>query len=185
MSRIGKMPIKIEDGVKVDITEGKVTFTGAMGENSVNIPSYINVKEIDGNLEITPADKSGEDEKIVNSMHGTIRSLVYNAMLGAKDGFSKTLEIVGVGYRVKPAGTGISLTLGWNHPVEIEAPENIKFEVPNETTIVVKGKDKQFVGQVAARIRELRKPEPYKGKGIRYQGEYVRKKSPKAAASEK
>ncbi|MCA9376680.1 50S ribosomal protein L6 [Candidatus Nomurabacteria bacterium] len=176
MSRIGIQPIKIIEGVSVEVSADELIVKGPLGENIVYIPQGINI-HIDGDT-IT-VDRTDET-KLTRSLHGTVRSLIDSAIIGAKDGFQKTLKIHGVGYRVKTEGTGLSMSLGWNHPIIFPAPENITFEVPDETTIVVKGHNKQKVGEVAARIREYRKPEPYKGKGIRYEGEYVRQKSAKA-----
>lgn len=176
MSRVGINPVIIEDGVTVEIKDSVLVAKGAKGENTVQIPENINVEIKDDQIVVSRKDESPS----AKAMHGTVRSLVYNAVLGAKEGYSKKLEIHGVGYRVKMEGANLSLSLGWNHPVIVEAPEGIEYEVPNETEILVKGVSKQLVGEVAARIREMRKPEPYKGKGIRYSDEYVRRKSAKS-----
>ena len=179
MSRIGKQTVEIIDGVTVDVNGNKFTVKGPLGELKLEMPEYLEVKVEDNKIDISCND----DKKSSRAMYGTFRALLANAIDGVKNGYEKTLEIVGVGYRVKTEGKGVSMTLGWNHPVQIDAPENITFEVPDETTLIVKGFDKQKVGETAAKIRELRKPEPYKGKGIRYKGEYVRRKSPKTVTA--
>jgi len=175
MSRIGKQPVKIEDGVTVTSLNRVVTIKGALGELKVELTDGVNAEVKDNEVLITREN----DDKPTVSMHGTIRSLIANDVIGVKDGYQKTLQLVGVGYRVLQQGNKVSLKLGWTHPVEVEEVDGVKFEVPDETTIIVKGIDKQLVGEVSARIRELRKPEPYKGKGIRYSDEQVRRKSRK------
>jgi len=179
MSRIGTQPVKIEDKVSLSMDGRVIHVKGPKGELVLDIPWELEVVMGDGYVQV----KRKSDEKRVKSLHGTYRSLIANAVEGVSRGFSKTLEIVGVGYRAKMEGQNISISLGWTHPVIVEAHEGIKFEVPDETTIIVSGIDKQLVGEVAAKIRSLRKPEPYKGKGIRYKGEYVRRKSAKSVVA--
>lgn len=180
MSRIGVQPVKIEDGVDVQVNDRNVVFKGPKGELTLELPEFINVKVEDGNVIVERVNET----KVAKSLHGTIRSIVKNNVIGVKDGYEKKLEIIGVGYRVKPEGNGLSLSLGWTHPVVVEAPEGITFDIPDEVSITVSGIDKQLVGETAAKIRELRKPEPYKGKGVRYEGEYVKQKSPKVVTAE-
>lgn len=176
MSRIGLQEITIEEGVSVSMEERTVVITGSLGEIKVGLPENLDV-QIDGQIIRVLAK---EESKQAKSNHGTYRALIQNAIIGVKDGFSKTLELVGVGYRARMEGGKLVMSLGLNHPVEVEAVEGIQIEVPEETKIVIKGHDKQKVGEFAAKIREIRKPEPYKGKGIRYQDEYVRRKSSKS-----
>jgi large subunit ribosomal protein L6 len=181
MSKIGLDPIKIEDGVQVEVADKMVTVKGPKGELKVELPWKVNAEVKDGQVLVTIT----EEDKIGKSLHGTFRMLIANAMEGVKNGYIKNLELVGVGYRARMEGTSLVLNLGLNHPVKFDSPEGITVEVPEETKIIVSGIDKQKVGEHAARIREVRKPEPYKGKGIRYEGEYVRRKSAKAAVAEK
>lgn len=176
MSRIGQQPVTIEEGVTVKQEGRTLTITGNLGEIKIGLPLGIEVEIKENILTVLSEGKTKQDK----SNYGTYRALIQNAVSGVKDGFSKTLELVGVGYRARMEGNKLVMTLGLNHPLEMEAPENIQIEVPEETKIVVKGFDKQKVGEFAAKIREIRKPEPYKGKGIRYEGEYVRRKSSKA-----
>ncbi len=180
MSRIGSNPVKIEKEVKVDIKDKEIFFSGPKGELSLVLPEGLSVeKNEEGELVV----KKNEDNKKVNSLWGTYRSLIANCIEGVSKGFEKKLEVSGVGYRVKLNGNKLEMSLGWNHPVFVEPPEGITFEVPDEATIIVKGHDKELVGQVSARIREYRKTEPYKGKGIKYEGEHVRRKSVKKATA--
>jgi len=179
MSRIGKQPIKIEEGVTVTSLNGVVVVKGALGELKVKLTDGINIEVKDNQVLVTREN----DDKPTVSMHGTIRSILANNVIGVKDGYEKKLLLVGVGYRVAQQGKKVSLKLGWTHPVEVEEVEGVKFEVPDETTIIVKGIDKQLVGEVSARIREIKKPEPYKGKGIRYSDEQVRRKSRKVVTA--
>lgn len=173
MSRIGKLPIELPAGVTVDASpDGAVKVKGKNGELSAKFDTSIVISQ-DGNV-ITLTRAS--DEKRVRALHGLVRSLLANMVTGVSEGFSKTLEIVGVGYRAQLQGSKLALSLGYSHPIEMDAPAGITFEVPNPNTIIVKGIDKQAVGQVAANIRKFRKPEPYKGKGVKYQGEYIRRK---------
>jgi large subunit ribosomal protein L6 len=177
MSRIGRLPIPVPSGVDVDITDRVVTVKGPKGTLTHTLAEPILIeKGDDGALHVTRPD----DEKRSKERHGLSRTLVANMVTGVTDGFSKTLEIVGTGYRVQARGSDLEFALGFSHPVNIPAPEGITFEVQAPTRFVVRGIDKQQVGEVAANIRKLRKPEPYKGKGVRYQGEVVRRKVGKA-----
>lgn len=177
MSRIGLKPIKIEESVTVLINDSEVTVTGPKGEIKISLPVDV-AAEIKENEVLLTAK---EETKQSHSNHGTLRMIIANAVEGVKNGFEKRLELVGVGYRAKMEGLNLSMNLGWNHPVKVEPIEGITIEVPEETKIVIKGYNKQKVGEFAAKIREIRKPEPYKGKGIRYEGEYVRRKSSKSS----
>lgn len=179
MSRIGNNPVKIKDGVSVEVKNKTVHVSGPKGMLMVDLPWGINAK-VEGGFVVVTRDN---DEKPTKSLHGTIRSLIANAVHGVSEGYEKVLEIVGVGYRAKKEGKNVSIALGLNHPVIIEPDESVELDVPDETTIVVKGIDKQKVGEWAAKVRALKKPEPYKGKGIRYKGEYVRRKSAKTVES--
>jgi large subunit ribosomal protein L6 len=177
MSRIGRLPIPVPSGVDVDITDRLVTVKGPKGTLTHTLADPIVVEKADdGSLVVTRPD----DEKRSKERHGLSRTLVANMVIGVTDGFAKTLEIVGTGYRVQAKGSDLEFALGFSHPVNIPAPEGITFEVQAPTRFVVRGIDKQQVGEVAANIRKLRKPEPYKGKGVRYQGEVVRRKVGKA-----
>ena len=176
MSRIGRMPIPVPSGVKVDIAGDAITITGPKGALNLNVAAPIEVKEEDGNLVVTRPD----DERDSRALHGLTRTLVSNMVVGVTTGFEKTLEIVGTGYRVAANGTGLEFQLGFSHPVVVSAPEGISFAVESPVKFKVQGIDKQKVGEVAANIRKLRKPEPYKGKGVRYEGEVVRRKAGKA-----
>jgi large subunit ribosomal protein L6 len=177
MSRIGKSPIVMPAGVSVSISPGRVMVNGPLGELSQQVPQRIKVEENDGQLIVTRPTERGEDR----ALHGLTRSLVANMVEGVTKGFSKMLEIQGVGYRASMRGTDLELNVGYSHPVVKKAPQGITFEVPQPTQVIVKGIDKQKVGQVAAEVRAVRPPEPYKGKGIRYEGEYVRRKVGKRA----
>ena len=179
MSRIGKNPIALPSGVKLEVSpDGKVTVSGSNGTLEWDLPPAISVKLEDDVVQVERED----DESQSRALHGLSRSLLYNMVVGVSEGFSKDLEIIGVGYRAQAKGSNkLELQLGFSHPVEVEAPEGISFDVPTPTNITVKGADKQVVGQVAASIRALRKPEPYKGKGIRYAGEHIIRKAGKAA----
>jgi large subunit ribosomal protein L6 len=177
MSRIGKSPIPVPAGVSVSISPGRVMVNGPLGELSQTVPQRMKVEESDGELVVTRPTERGEDR----ALHGLTRSLVANMVEGVTKGFSKTLEIQGVGYRASLRGADLELNVGFSHPVIRKAPRGITFEVPAPNQVVVKGIDKQQVGQVAAEIRAVRPPEPYKGKGIRYEGEYVRRKVGKRA----
>ena len=178
MSRIGNAPIAIPDGVDVSVSGRDVTVKGSKGELSITLPGEITASVEDGTFTAVRPDDSGENK----AMHGLARTLVANMVTGVSEGFSKKLEIVGVGYRAAAKGSNaLEMQLGFSHPVHIQAPEGIEFEVPQQTEIIVKGIDKQLVGQVAADIRKWRKPEPYKGKGIKYEGERIIRKAGKAA----
>lgn len=178
MSRVGAAPVAVPDGVEVAISGRTITVEGAKGRLQRDLPDPITVRRADGALHLERPD----DTKRSKSRHGLARSLVQNMVTGVSEGFVKELRIQGVGYRAHFKGPGsIELALGFSHPVLIEASEGIEFEVPNQTRILVKGIDKQAVGQMAADIRKWRKPEPYKGKGIRYADERVVRKAGKAA----
>jgi large subunit ribosomal protein L6 len=178
MSRIGKAPIPVPSGVEVTLTAERVAVKGPQGSLERVIPAPITVKQGDGELLVERPD----DERENRALHGLTRSLVNNMVVGVTAGFTKELEIVGVGYRAAAQGANkIELALGFSHPVVVDAPDGITFEVPAPTRIIVKGIDKELVGQVAANIRKIRKPEPYKGKGVRYLGEHVQRKAGKAA----
>ncbi|PIZ44405.1 50S ribosomal protein L6 [candidate division WWE3 bacterium CG_4_10_14_0_2_um_filter_41_14] len=176
MSRIGKQPIQIPANVTATVHDSLITVTGAKGELSYNVSPLVSVRVEDGAIIFT-IDK---DSREARAQWGLWRSLVANAVVGVSEGFEKTLELVGVGYRVQKKGTDLELALGYSHKLEVEAPEGIQLDV-EDAAIKIRGIDLQLVGQVAANIRSLRKPEPYKGKGIRYQGEVVRLKPGKAA----
>jgi large subunit ribosomal protein L6 len=177
MSRIGKKPIAVPDGVEVQVGRGQVTVKGPKGELEQAISPEMAVEQEDDNLSVRRPTDRGEHR----ALHGLTRSLIANMVEGVTDGFEKRLEIQGVGYRAQLRGKSLELALGFSHPVQVEAPEGIEFEVPQPTEIVVRGIDKQLVGQVAADIRKRRPPEPYKGKGIRYRGEHVARKVGKRA----
>ena len=177
MSRIGKNPIALPDGVEVGIEPGLVKVKGPKGELSERVAQAMAVKQDDGQIRVERPTDRGEHR----ALHGLTRSLIANMVEGVTDGFEKRLEIQGVGYRAQLQGNKLVLALGYSHPIEIEAPAGIEFEVPQPTQIVVRGISKQLVGETAAIIRKQRKPEPYKGKGIRYQGEYVARKVGKRA----
>ena len=179
MSRIGKSPITVPGGVDVTIDGPAVTVKGPKGTLSRSIPGIITVRKDDGVLVVERPD----DERQSRSLHGLTRTLVNNMVVGVTDGFSKELEIIGVGYRAEAhSPTQLRLALGFSHPVLIDAPEGVTFEVPAPTRIIVRGIDKELVGQVAANIRRLRKPDPYKQKGVRYTGEVLKKKAGKTGA---
>jgi large subunit ribosomal protein L6 len=176
MSRVGKQPIPLTPQVKVAVESARVTVSGPRGELSRELPPEIRVEEQDGQLIVSRPS----DEPRLRALHGLSRTLVANMVTGVTTGFTKTLEVQGVGYRVQQQGTKIVLQVGFSHPVEVDPPEGITFAVEGNNRINVQGNDKEHVGQVAANIRFIRKPEPYKGKGIRYQGEVVRRKAGKA-----
>lgn len=176
MSRIGKQPITVPSGVTVNIDGSTVTVKGPKGELTRTFQPMITIQQDGDELIVTRPDDSRE----AKSFHGLTRTLLANMVEGVEKGFSKKLQLVGVGYRAALKGKDLEMQLGYSHPVLVEAPENITFEVPTATEIVVSGPSKEAVGQVAANIRKWRKPEPYKGKGIRYEGEHVRRKLGKA-----
>jgi large subunit ribosomal protein L6 len=177
MSRIGKRPIEVPTGVAVAISPGRVQVNGPLGELDQQIPQRISVEQEDGTLTVTRPTERGEDR----ALHGLTRTLIANMVEGVTKGFEKRLEIQGVGYRASLRGEALELNVGYSHPVVIDPRAGISFEVPVPTQVVVKGINKQIVGQTAAEIRQVRKPEPYKGKGIRYEGEFVRRKVGKRA----
>jgi large subunit ribosomal protein L6 len=177
MSRIGKQPIPVPAGVTVAIEPERVTVNGPRGELSERVPRDIEIEHVGEELRVTRPTDRGEHR----ALHGLTRTLVANMVQGVTDGFEKRLEIQGVGYRAQLRGRDLELALGYSHPVPVKAPDGIEFDVPMPTRIVVKGASKQQVGEVAAFIRKQRKPEPYKGKGIRYEGEYVARKVGKRA----
>ncbi|MDR0140377.1 50S ribosomal protein L6 [Metabacillus idriensis] len=177
MSRIGKKPLEIPAGVTVTINESTVTVKGPKGELTRTFNSDINVKVEDNVLTVTRPS----DQKEHRALHGTTRSLLGNMVEGVSKGFEKGLELVGVGYRATKSGNKLVLAVGYSHPVEIVPEQGIEIEVPSNTKIIVRGTDKERVGAIASNIRAIRPPEPYKGKGIRYEGEYVRRKEGKTA----
>jgi large subunit ribosomal protein L6 len=176
MSRIGRMPVTVPSGVDVTISGREVTVKGPKGTLSLQIAAPIEVSQEGGVLTVTRPSDEGE----VRALHGLSRSLIANMVTGVTDGYRKTLEIVGVGYRVQARGKDLEFALGFSHPVPVNAPDGITFRVETPTRFIVEGIDKQQVGEVAAKIRKLRKPDPYKGKGVRYQGEQIRRKVGKA-----
>jgi large subunit ribosomal protein L6 len=177
MSRIGKKPIEIPDGVTVEVKPGLVSVKGPRGELSQAISRNMKVTQADGVLTVERPTDRGEHR----ALHGLTRSLIANMVQGVTEGFSKRLEIQGVGYRARLQGKALELNVGYSHTVSVTAPDGIEFEVPQPTEVVVKGIDKQLVGEIAARVRRTRPPEPYKGKGVRYAGEHVRRKVGKRA----
>jgi large subunit ribosomal protein L6 len=179
MSRIGKEPVTIPSGVDVTLDDGVLTVKGPKGTLTQSIHPDMTVAIEDGQVVVTRPD----DEREHRALHGLIRSLIANMVVGVTEGYQRNLDIVGVGYRAAPRGSGLTIQVGYSHPVEVDAPEGIEFAVPTPTKIEIRGTDKQLVGQVAANIRAIRKPEPYKGKGIRYEGEQVRRKAGKAAGA--
>ena len=179
MSRIGRLPITIPAGVEVKCDEGMVTVKGPKGELSQSISDLISIEIEDGVINV----KRANDEKEARSLHGLTRTLINNMVVGVTEGYQKKLELVGVGYRAQVKGNDLEMSLGYSHPVVVKAIEGITFECPSQTEILVKGIDKQKVGQVTADIRKWRAPEPYKGKGIRYEGEHIRRKLGKAASA--
>lgn len=178
MSRIGKKPISLPTGVETNIDGNKITVKGPKGELFELIPEDIAVVQEGQELLV----QRPSDAKKHRALHGLSRALIANMVEGVTKGFEKKLELVGVGYRAQLQGKKLVLNLGFSHPVEVEAPEGIEFEVPANTKISIKGTDKQLVGNTAAKIRALRKPEPYKGKGIKYENEFIRRKAGKAGA---
>jgi large subunit ribosomal protein L6 len=181
MSRIGKLPVPIAKGVQVDVSGSSVKVKGPKGELAREFPAGVSFNVDDGKVTVAREN----DEKATRALHGLSRSLLANMVTGVSEGFTKTLELQGVGYRVTQAGQKVSLAVGYSHPVEVAPPDGITLEVDGTTKLHVKGIDKELVGQVAANIRKVRKPEPYKGKGIRYLGERVRRKAGKAGKAGK
>src|SRR6204780_2010186 len=176
MSRIGRLPVTIPSGVQVDLDGREVTVQGPKGTLRLTVADPIDVVREDGVLRVTRPNDDGP----VRALHGLSRTLIANMVTGVTDGYRKTLEIVGVGYRVQARGNDLEFALGFSHPVPVNAPEGISFRVETPTRFIVEGIDKQQVGEIAAQIRKLRKPDPYKGKGVRYQGEQIRRKVGKA-----
>ena len=179
MSRIGRMPVTIAKGVEVKQNNGTLNVKGPKGELTLDVHPEMSVVIEDAEIRV----ERPSDHKDHRALHGLTRSLINNMVMGVSEGFSKTLEIIGVGYRADAKGKAITLNLGFSHPIEYVPADGVTLECPNQTTIVVSGPDKQKVGQAAAEIRAFRPPEPYKGKGIRYQGEYVRRKAGKTAGA--
>ena len=177
MSRIGRQPIEIPSGVNVSLLPGRVMVNGPLGELTQQVPARMKIEQGDAAITVTRPTERGDDR----ALHGLTRTLIANMVEGVTKGFEKRLELQGVGYRAALQGADLRLDVGFSHSVVMKAPQGITFEVPVPTEIVVKGVDKQQVGQVAAEVRKVRPPEPYKGKGIRYQGEYVRRKVGKRA----
>jgi large subunit ribosomal protein L6 len=177
MSRIGRKPIQIPDGVEVDVEPGAVTVKGPKGELNQHVSGDMKVANEEGTVTVQRPTDRGEHR----ALHGLTRSLIANMVEGVTDGFERRLEIQGVGYRAQLKGKALEMSLGYSHPVTIPAPEGIEFEVPQPTEVIVRGIDKQLVGETAARIRKSRPPEPYKGKGVRYAGEHVARKVGKRA----
>jgi large subunit ribosomal protein L6 len=177
MSRIGRRPIEVPASVNVALSPGRVQVNGPLGELSQQVPARMRIEQADGQLVVSRPTERGEDR----ALHGLTRTLIANMVEGVTKGFEKRLEIQGVGYRATLRGTALELNVGFSHPVVLEPRQGISFEVPAPTQVVVKGVDKQQVGQTAAEVRAVRPPEPYKGKGIRYEGEYVRRKVGKRA----
>jgi large subunit ribosomal protein L6 len=176
MSRIGRLPIDIPSGVEVKVDGASVTVKGPKGELSLDVASPIQVEVADGQVQVTRPD----DERESRSLHGLTRTLIANDIVGVTAGYSKSLEVVGTGYRVASKGSGIEFALGYSHPIAVEPPAGITFTVEGNNKVTVSGISKQAVGEVAANLRKLRKPEPYKGKGVRYAGEQIRRKAGKA-----
>jgi len=177
MSRIGRSPIELPSGVSVSISPGRVMVNGPLGELTQQVPVRMQVEQQDSSIVVSRPTERGEDR----ALHGLTRSLIANMVEGVTSGFQKRLEIQGVGYRAALRGVDLELNVGYSHPVVLKAPQGITFEVPTQTEVLVKGIDKQQVGEIAAQVRKVRPPEPYKGKGIRYEGEYVRRKVGKRA----
>ena len=177
MSRIGRKPIQVPEGVSVSVAPGRLTVNGPKGELTQGLSERMEVVEEDAVLTVSRPSNRGDDR----ALHGLTRSLIANMVEGVTEGFEKRLEIQGVGYRARLQGKALELSVGFSHVISFPAPEGIEFEVPQPTQVIVRGIDKQLVGETAARIRRHRPPEPYKGKGIRYEGEHVRRKVGKRA----
>jgi large subunit ribosomal protein L6 len=177
MSRIGKKPIEIPEGVTVDVKPGRVSVKGPKGELTQAVSPAMQIEQSNGTLTVDRPTDRGEHR----ALHGLTRSLIANMVEGVTRGFAKRLEIQGVGYRARLKGKQLELVVGYSHPVSVTPPDGIEFEVPQPTEVIVRGIDKQLVGEIAARVRKQRPPEPYKGKGIRYAGEHVRRKVGKRA----
>lgn len=179
MSRIGRMPVPIAKGVEVKQANGTLSVKGPKGQMELNVHRDMTIVVDDGEIRV----ERPSDHKDHRALHGLTRSLIANMVIGVTEGFSKTLEIIGVGYKAATTGKAITLTLGFSHTIEYQPIDGVSLECPNQTTIVISGIDKQKVGQTAAEIRSFRPPEPYKGKGVRYQGEHVRRKAGKTAGA--
>ena len=177
MSRIGRQPIELPTGVNVSLSPGRVMVNGPLGELTQEVPARMQIEHAEGTIKVARPTERGEDR----ALHGLTRTLIANMVEGVTKGFEKRLQLQGVGYRAALQGADLRLDVGYSHPVVMKAPQGISFEVPTNTEIIVKGVDKQQVGETAAKIRKVRPPEPYKGKGIRYEGEYVRRKVGKRA----
>lgn len=176
MSRIGRLPIDIPSGVEVTVDGASVTVKGPKGELNLQVAKPIQVEVVDGQVQVTRPD----DERESRSLHGLTRTLIANDIVGVTAGYSKSLEVVGTGYRVAAKGSGVEFALGYSHPIAVEPPAGITFTVEGNNKVTVSGISKQAVGEVAANLRKLRKPEPYKGKGVRYAGEQIRRKAGKS-----
>ena len=176
MSRIGMLPVTVPNGVTVTLDGHRIRVKGPKGELERTLPPEVSVKQEDGTLKVERPD----DEQRSRAMHGLTRSLVANMVEGVTNGFRKQLDIVGVGYKAEARPYGLQLSLGYSHPIEYRAPEGVKLSAPTPTQVIVEGADKEAVGQVAAEIRKMRPPEPYKGKGVKYAGEQIRRKAGKA-----
>lgn len=179
MSRIGKKPVPVVKGVKIEKKDGRLTVTGPKGQLSAAVPPSITFDVTEQEITV----KRASDVKAQRALHGTWRAHLNNMIKGVSEGFQKKLEIVGVGYKAEIKGKKIQFVLGYSHPIIFAPPEGIKIEIPAPTNVVISGIDKQLVGQVAAKLRSFRPPEPYKGKGVKYEGEYIRRKAGKAAAT--
>jgi large subunit ribosomal protein L6 len=177
MSRIGRQPIELPTGVNVSISPGRVMVNGPLGELAQQVPARMKIEQAEGTITVARPTERGDDR----ALHGLTRTLIANMVEGVTKGFEKRLEIQGVGYRAALAGSNLELQVGYSHSVRITPREGVEFEVPIPTQVIVRGIDKQVVGQTAAEIRKVRPPEPYKGKGIRYEGEFVRRKVGKRA----
>jgi large subunit ribosomal protein L6 len=179
VSRIGKKPIVIPNGVSVALKDGSVAVKGPKGELARQLHPELTVEVKDQHILVMRPS----DEKRLRALHGLWRALIQNMVVGVKDGYTRKLEIVGVGYRAEMKGTRLNLNVGYSHPILFAPPDGIKIEAPTQTTITITGIDKQLIGLVAAKIRSFREPEPYKGKGIKYEGEFIRRKAGKTAAT--
>ncbi|WP_010324089.1 50S ribosomal protein L6 [Marinobacterium stanieri] len=175
MSRIAKKPVAVPAGVEIKLAGQSLTVKGKQGELSLDLHPVVTAEQSEGQLVFAPRDGAKQSMALT----GTTRALVNNMVVGVSEGFSKTLNLLGVGYRAQAKGKVLNLTLGFSHPIDYELPEGVTAETPNNTTVVIRGADKQRVGQVAAEVRSFRPPEPYKGKGVRYEDEYVRRKEAK------
>lgn len=178
MSRIGKKIIEVPEKISISEKDGVITAKGPNGERAVNLPEGISVEIKDNEISVSRANET----KIIKSQHGLMRTLIANAVDGVNEGFKKTLIIEGVGYRAEVRGTRLVLSLGFSHPILVVPPDGIEFQTPTQTSIIITGSDKQLVGEVSSKLRKLRPPEPYKGKGVRYEGEVIRRKAGKSAS---